>query len=140
MNSIFEIYKELLSEKKTVSSQKAFLTREEKKVKEHLKDLEEHKVSGYLYGEKVTHIRIAKVKAELKVIQELKKRLTLKTLKSVSVKGLKKPVTKGLTTLCAKTVGTTGRRKKDGSVKKGYVAKKGGKIVAVKKKTATRKK
>lgn len=53
--------------------------------------------------------------------------------------GLKKPVTKGLTTLCAKTVGATGRRKKDGSVKKGYVAKKGGKVVAVKKKATVKK-
>lgn len=49
--------------------------------------------------------------------------------------GLKKPVTKGLTTLCAKTVGVTGRRKKDGTVKKKHVVSKGGKVVAVKKKT-----
>lgn len=40
--------------------------------------------------------------------------------------GLKKPASKGLTTLCAKTVGVTGRRKKDGTQKKGYVATKGG--------------
>lgn len=48
--------------------------------------------------------------------------------------GLKKPVTKGLTTLCAKTVGVEGRRKKDGTVKKKHVVKKGGKVVATKKK------
>ena len=42
--------------------------------------------------------------------------------------GLKKPVTKGLTTLCAKTVGTNGRKKKDGTLKKGMIIKKGGKI------------
>lgn len=54
--------------------------------------------------------------------------------------GLKKPVTKGLTTLCAKTVGVDGRRKKDGTVKKNHVVKKGGKVVAVKKKTAVKKK
>ena len=53
--------------------------------------------------------------------------------------GLKKPVTKGLTTLCAKTVGVDGRRKKDGTVKKNHVVKKGGKVVAVKKKTAIKK-
>lgn len=40
--------------------------------------------------------------------------------------GLKKPASKGLTTLCAKTVGVIGRRKKDGTQKKGYVATKGG--------------
>lgn len=54
-------------------------------------------------------------------------------------KGLKKPVTKGLTTLCAKTVGVDGRRKKDGTVKKNHVVKKGGKVVAVKKKTTVKK-
>lgn len=52
-------------------------------------------------------------------------------------KGLKAPVTKGLTTLCAMSVGVTGRRKKDGSQKKGYIAKKGGRMV--KKTTKTRK-
>lgn len=54
--------------------------------------------------------------------------------------GLKKPVTKGLTTLCAKTVGVDGRRKKDGTVKKNHVVKKGGKVVAVKKKATAKKK
>lgn len=53
--------------------------------------------------------------------------------------GLKKPVTKGLVTLCSKTVGASGRRKADGTLKKGYVAKKGGKVVSVKKKTAVKK-
>ena len=52
-------------------------------------------------------------------------------------KGLKAPTSKGLTTLCAMNVGVTGRRKKDGTQKKGYVAKKGGKLV--KKSTKTRK-
>ncbi|MFC4817628.1 hypothetical protein [Flavobacterium sp. GCM10023249] len=50
---------------------------------------------------------------------------------------LKAPASKGLTTLCAMNVGVTGRRKKDGTQKKGYVAKKGGKLV--KKSTKTRK-
>lgn len=53
--------------------------------------------------------------------------------------GLKKPATKGLTTFCAKTVGVSGRRKKDGTVKKNHVATKGGKVVAVKKKTTAKK-
>lgn len=48
--------------------------------------------------------------------------------------GLNKPGTKGLTTLCAKSIGTTGRRKKDGTIKKGYVATKGGRVVSTKKK------
>lgn len=130
MNPLFKFYNEELNGKKTISSKKAFLTKAENQTKEHLKDLEEHKAGGWLYGEKVSNIRIAKVKAELKVIQELKEKLNV---------GLKKPVTKGLTTLCAKTVGTTGRRKSNGSVKKGYVAKKGGKVVAVKKKIAVKK-
>lgn len=51
--------------------------------------------------------------------------------------GLKAPASKGLTTLCAMNIGVTGRRKKDGTQKKGYIAKKGGKLV--KKTTKTRK-
>lgn len=49
----------------------------------------------------------------------------LKKLKA----GLKAPATKGLRTLCAKAYSVTGLRKKDGTQKKGYVAKKGGKLV-----------
>jgi hypothetical protein len=49
--------------------------------------------------------------------------------------GLNAPQTKGFRTLSAKTVGVTGLRKKNGTLKKGYVYKKGGKIV----KTATKK-
>lgn len=45
------------------------------------------------------------------------------------LKGLKAPATKGLRTLCAKSVGVTGLRKKDGTQKKGYIAKNGGKLV-----------
>lgn len=55
-------------------------------------------------------------------------------------KGLRQPVTKGLTTLCAKTVGVTGRRKKDGTQKKGFVAAKGGGLKPKKKSTSTKKK
>jgi len=44
-------------------------------------------------------------------------------------KGLKKPQTKGLTTLCAKTVGTPGRKKSTGQLKKKCIIKKGGKVV-----------
>lgn len=51
--------------------------------------------------------------------------------------GLKAPA-KGLTVLCAKQVGVTGRRKKDGTQKKGYVASKGGKLI--KKKLVSKKK
>lgn len=43
--------------------------------------------------------------------------------------GLNGAKTKGLTTLCARTVGVEGRRKSDGTQKKGYVAKKGGDLV-----------
>lgn len=52
-----------------------------------------------------------------------KKRKAVTTKKKSS---LKKPVAKGLVTVCAKNVGVTGRRKKDGTQKKGYVATKGG--------------
>jgi hypothetical protein len=48
-------------------------------------------------------------------------------------KGLKAPATKGLRTICAQTFSVTGLRRKDGTQKKGFVAKKGGKLV---KKTA----
>lgn len=71
-----------------------------------------------------------------KTSESVKKRISdlkgaLKILKSST--GLKKPQTKGLVTLCSKTVGTTGRRKKDGTLKKGYIATKGGKVVLKKK-------
>ncbi len=63
----------------------------------------------------------------------------LEALLNKEKKGLKAPAkTKGLTTLCAKQVGVTGRRKSDGTQKKGYVAKKGGQLI--KKKTVTKKK
>ena len=61
----------------------------------------------------------------------------LKELINQTKVGLNGPKTKGLTTFCATTVGVTGRRKKDGTQKKGYVAKKGGSLV---KKKATAKK
>jgi hypothetical protein len=54
----------------------------------------------------------------------------IKKLKST---GLKAPATKGLRKLCAKTFNVTGLRKKNGTAKKGYIHKKGGKIVKVKK-------
>lgn len=58
------------------------------------------------------------------------------TVVTDSKTGLKAPATKGLTTLCAKMVCVTGRRKKDGTQKKGYIATKGGKLV---KKTTAKK-
>jgi hypothetical protein len=45
--------------------------------------------------------------------------------------GLKAPATRGLRKLCAKTFNVTGLRKKNGTIKKGYRNKKGGKIVKV---------
>ena len=45
--------------------------------------------------------------------------------------GLKAPATKGLRKLCAKTFNVTGLRKENGTIKKGYRNKKGGKIVKV---------
>lgn len=237
MNELLKFYNEELEKKKTTSSKKAFLTKSEKQTEEHLKDLEEHKISGWLYGERVTNTRIARVKAELKLIMDFKQKIDTDVSKSInatiskkynigrygnvghevqdngkrvfvsnsakndytnwllavdfakkyfkqksSIKnqsvmptkkpsakqlaarkkfaemaksgelakkrattakknpGLKKPVTKGLTTLCAETVGAVGRRKKDGTIKKGHVAKKGGKVVPVKKKATTKKK
>lgn len=65
---------------------------------------------------------------------------TIHELESRNSKGLKKPVSKGLTTLCAKTVGVIGRRKKDGTQKKGFVAAKGGGLKPKKKATSTQKK
>ncbi len=44
-------------------------------------------------------------------------------------KGLKKPQTKGLTTLCAKSIGVNGRKKVNGQLKKKCIIKKGGKVV-----------
>lgn len=46
-------------------------------------------------------------------------------------KGLKAPATRGLRKLCARNFSVTGLRKKNGTTKKGYVTKKGGKIVKV---------
>lgn len=69
-----------------------------------------------------------------------KNKLDVISKEKAAKQGLKKPVTKGLTTFCAKTVGVSGRRKKDGTLKKNHVATKGGKVVAVKKKTTARKK
>lgn len=75
-----------------------------------------------------------------KRISDLKKAINVLANRIIKEKkGLKKPVTKGLTTFCAKTVGVSGRRKKDGTVKKNHVATKGGKVVAVKKKTVKKK-
>jgi hypothetical protein len=84
---------------------------------------------------------VAKNQTEAK--QKLKKEMQKSTSfdKIITVieisNGLKKPATKGLTTLCAKTVGVPGRRKKDGTQKKGYVASKGG---TLKKRTPVQKK
>lgn len=55
----------------------------------------------------------------------------LAALIKIAESGLKSPATKGLQTVCAKAFATTGLRKKDGTQKKGYVRKKGGKIVKV---------
>jgi hypothetical protein len=80
--------------------------------------------------------------AARKRFAEMAKNGTLAKKRAVASKkkdGLKKPATKGLTTLCAKTVGVPGRRKADGTQKKGYVATKGGvlvKKVVAKKKTS----
>jgi hypothetical protein len=70
-----------------------------------------------------------------KTSELIKKRIAdlkgaIKILKSPT---LAKPQTKGLVTLCSKSVGTTGRRKKDGTLKKGYIVTKGGKVVLKKK-------
>lgn len=73
--SILDFYEEELQAKKTISSKKAFLTKQNKAVDEHLKDLIEHKKSGWLYGERVTEIRISRVKTELKVIENLQTKL-----------------------------------------------------------------
>lgn len=82
-------------------------------------------------GKNKTEVR-AKVNKEMKASTSFDKIVLI-----TEVGGLKAPVTKGLTTVCAMNVGVTGRRKKDGTQKKGYVAKKGGKLV--KKSTKTRK-
>ena len=71
--------------------------------------------------------------AEMAKSGELAKKRATGTKKKSS---LKKPSTKGLVTLCSKSVGVTGRRKKDGTQKKGFIAIKGG---ALKKKTKIKK-
>ena len=70
--------------------------------------------------------------AEMAKSGELAKKRATASKKST---GLKIPQTKGLTTLCAKTIGAVGRRKKDGTIKKKFKAVKGGKVVSVKKPT-----
>lgn len=82
----------------------------------------------------------AKQLAARKKFKEMAQNGTLAKKRAAASKkktSLKKPATKGLTTLCAKTVGVPGRRKKDGTQKKGYVASKGG---TLKKKAPVKKK
>lgn len=55
--------------------------------------------------------------------------ITKEIEKYLKTTGLKAPATRGLRTLCAKAFSVNGLRKKDGTQKKGYVAKKGGKLV-----------
>lgn len=55
-------------------------------------------------------------------------RMEIRKLKGI---GLKAPATKGLRKLCAKNFSVTGLRKKNGTTKKGYMTRKGGKIVKV---------
>jgi hypothetical protein len=127
----YDYYKAELATKKTNASKKGFLTKSEKAVQSHLNDLLEAKKEGahgnmkyaYLYGEPVTHIRISRVKTELKVIQNLKK--SIETMKN---QGLKKPSVRGLKTLCSHVVKATGL-KVDGTLKKGFKYIKGGKVV-----------
>lgn len=57
--------------------------------------------------------------------------------KSKKAKGLNAPA--GLRTMCAKAYSTTGLRKKDGTQKKGFIVKKGGKIVKIAKKPVAKK-
>ncbi len=79
----------------------------------------------------------AKQLAARKRFTEMAKNGTLAKKRAAAKKknGLKAP-SRGLVTLCSKTVRVTGRRKKDGTQKKGYIAKPGGKLV---KKTTSRK-
>lgn len=70
----------------------------------------------------------AKQLAARKKFAQMAKSGELKKLREKAKKGLKAPA-KGLTKLCAKNVGVTGRRKTDGTQKKGYIAKKGGRLV-----------
>lgn len=139
----YDFYKEELATKKTIASKKAFLTKSEKSLQSHLSDLLQAQKEGphgnmkyaYLHGEPVTHIRISKIKTEIKVIQNLKKQI--ETMKN---QGLKKPAVKGLKTVCSHVVKATGL-KVDGTLKKGYKYIAGGKIVKVAaKKPVTKKK
>lgn len=98
-------------------------------------DLEEMEVkSTGLFKSKSDEIEYKKLLREYKLM-----RYPIRSIsrKKRNPQGLKAPASKGLTTLCAMNVGVTGRRKKDGTQKKGYIAKKGGKLV--KKSTKTRK-
>lgn len=75
-------------------------------------------------------------KSEADAMDKLKFQMkTSKTFKECKMAfGLGAPATKGLRTLCAKAYNVTGLRKKDGTQKKGFVTKKGGKIVKTAKK------
>lgn len=84
---------------------------------------------------------LRKLKESLKNAKTPEQKRNIQDLIHRSEIGLKKPATKGLRTLCAESFNVVGLRKKDGTQKKGYVAKKGGKMVkvATKKKTTTKK-
>ena len=73
----------------------------------------------------------SETEAKEKVKNEMRASTTFKEIKMAI--GLGAPATKGLRTICAQTFSVTGLRRKDGTQKKGFVAKKGGKLV---KKTA----
>ncbi|WP_394760066.1 hypothetical protein [Flavobacterium sp.] len=114
-----------------IDNQKAFLQNENKGLKKpqimkkHF-DVVYVTTSGRLMVAK-NIIAESEAEAKEKVIKEMRASKTFKEVKATI--GLKAPATKGLRTLCAKAFSVTGLRKKDGTQKKGFVTKKGGKIV-----------
>ena len=84
----------------------------------------QHLVSGKVSVLKITSIK--RKYTSIKTLTDLNKAIKEAT-------GLNAPQTKGFRTLSAKTVGVTGLRKKDGTLKIGFKYAKGGKIVKVKK-------
>lgn len=128
--NVNDFYREELEKKKTISSKKAFLTKEHKLVKEHLQDLLDHKKPygnnkfGYLHGEPVTALRISRTRTELKVIENLQQELL--TNKSKGMKSPAKTTTKrktkkrtSATSLCRKVIKVPGLNAK-GQLLKGW--------------------
>lgn len=81
----------------------------------------------------------AQLAARKKFTQMAKDGTLAKKRKAAAKKGLNNPFPKGMTKSVAKAIKVTGLKKADGTLQKGFKYLKGGKIVKVKPKKATKK-